>query len=193
MAVVLTGIVADFKRVPYVKPPDMQRLYTAMPRALVYFTVVNSTIPAKPASDQQNIQVATDLPTEFAYRMVSAIIDIRQDVADDWDANGIFEVTNAMRSQELGQINRHAITSSLANTFAPIIPERMYRVDPIPTYIMQSLQRNVAPTLDFRLSNQGADAGATGFIQFFASFLEYDLEQVQMFPPLFPQLTYAIA
>ncbi len=193
MAIVLTGFTAQFKRVPYLKPPDMQRMYTAMPRALVAFTLT-ATIPAKPVNDQQNVQVGVNLPTTFAYRMIVGNCSIKQDVAGDWDTNGVLRVTNAMRGQEpTGQTNEHVCNSQLTNSFAVITPVRLYRTLEVPTYIMQSIAVNAAPVVDFRYSNNDVAVGAAGTILFFAQFYEYDIEQVQAFPPLVPVLTYAIA
>jgi len=193
MAVVLTAFTGQFKRVPYIKPPDLQRMQTAIPRALLAFTL-SASIPAKPVNDQQNVQVAVQLPTTFAYRMVSAICTIKQDVADDWDTAGSLRVTNGMRGQAAtGQSNEHAIGSQLGSAFATSAPERYYRLDPQPTYIIQSIAVNAAPVVDFRFTNIAAAVGAAGNILFFCQLYEYDIEQVQRFPPLVPVLTYAIA
>ena len=193
MAIVLDAFVANFSRVPFVKPPDLQRIYTPMPRALVRFTVVNGVVPLKPVNDQQNVQVICDLPETFAYRMNDAIIAIRQDKADDWDSGAQLQVTNAMRGQELGQVNRHLMNGTLTVTFAAITNEQLWQLARIPTYIMQTNVPNVTPGVDFRFTNINAAAASAGVINFFCSFYEYDIEQVEMFPPLVPTLTYALA
>lgn len=193
MAVVLVGLTSAFERVPFIKPPDMGRMLTAIPRALVAFTLQAAVVAAKPVNDQINVQVAVNLPTSFAYRMISSVCSIKADTADDYEANANFRVTNAMRGQAAGQTNDHGMSSLLTQAFAPIVPERLYHVEPIPTYIMQSIAPLGAPVLDFRFSNVAAAAMAAGTLSFFAQFYEYDIEQVQMFPPLTPILTYSLA
>lgn len=196
MAIVLTGISAIFRRVPFIKPPDLARQFTPIPRARVDFINNNVVIPLKPVNDQQNFQIACNVPTTFAYRLLSSLIKVRQDQADNWDAVGQLQITNGMRGQTLGQVSTHPIVSELTNSFSTILPERLYFTAPdraAPTYIIQSLSRDVAPVIDFRLSNNDVTAAAAGVLQFFASFYEYDIEQVEMFPALIPTLTYALA
>jgi len=196
MAIVLAGLTSTFTRVPFVKPPDLQRMYTSLPRARVDATITNGTVPAKPLNDQINLQVAVDLPTTFAYRLISMVAAIRIDEGQDWDSVGQLQITNGMRGQALGQVNRHPILSERTLSFSVITPEQLYFMSPdkgLPTYIIQSLRTNVAPVVDFRFSNQNTEDSAAGVINFFASFFEYDIEQVQMYPPLVPTLTYALA
>lgn len=193
MAIVLTGFTAEFTRVPFIKPPDLQRMYTAIPRALVEFTVNDGVVPLKPVNDQQNVQIAVGLPESFAYRMNDMVVSIRQDKADDWDDGAQLQVTNALRGQPLGQVNRHLMNGTLTVTFATITNEKLWSLDRVPTYIMQTNRPLVTPVVDFRFTNINATAAAAGVINFFATFYEYDIEQVEMFPPLVPTLTYALA
>ena len=192
MAVVLTGFTAAFTRVPFVKPPDLQRMYTSLPRARVDFVVQDGVIPLKPVNDQQNVQVGVDLPTTFAYRMISSMIAVRQDQAFAWDAFGQLIITNAMRGQPLGQDNRHLIASENTREFTTSLSERLYFTNndtAMPTYILQSLRTNVAPVVDFRLTNTDAVAAGAGVLNFFASFFEYDIEQTEAFPVHYAALT----
>lgn len=193
MAIVIDGFTGVFKRVPFVKPPDLQRMFTALPRSIVHFNVINQTLSAKPLNDQQQVQVILNLPFEFAYRMVDAIMSLRQDVANNFNDSGQLEITNSLRGQPLGQVNRHVLRGTDTTTFTPFVADVLVVPDRVPTYIMQSVSPGISPGLDFRMINLQAAASAAGFINFFASFYEYDIEQVQMFPPLVPgALTYAL-
>lgn len=196
MAIILTAFTPVITRVPWVKPPDLQRVFTAQPRARLDFTVRDGVVPLKPINDDQNNQIVCLLPQTFAYRMISATCAIRQNSANDYDAFAQMQVTNAMRAHQLGLTVRHPMPSGISSSFSPVTPERIWFADSLqgmPTYIMQSIQVNVAAGVDFRFSNTIDPASGAGVINFFASFWEFDIEQVQMFPPLVPQaLTYSL-
>jgi len=194
MAIVLSSLTADFTRVPYIKPPDLQRMFTAIPRARVDFTVIGGTVPAKGLNDQLNLQVLTNLPLTFAYRLISFTAAILIDEGQGWDNVGQLQITNGMRGAAPGQVNKHPLVSERTNSFSVITPEQLYflTANGLPTYMIQAVRPGVAPVVDFRFSNQATEDSAAGTIEFFASFYEYEIEQVQMFPPLVPTLTYTL-
>lgn len=186
MAVVSDQFVSTFSRTVFIKRPDATRMFTAEPRAIVNFNVFNGTLSAKPLSDQQNIVVLVDLPLAFAYRMIELNCSISQDVADDWDRGVFLEVTNAIRSLEPGSVERHPGTNT---SLVRRNVTGVWAIDfPVPRYIMQALRPNVAAAMSFEAGNQNAAAGSAGVINFYASFLEYEIEQVQMYPVHFPWL-----
>jgi len=168
-------------------------MVTAMPRSLVTFIVNQGVISAKPLNDQQTVQVVVDLPVQFAYRMINGELMIAQDEAFAYTDGGELQSTNLMRGQALGVTTRHLMRSAEVLSFATIVAQHFWLVDRIPTYIMQSISAGVAGVLDFRIVNNNAAAAAAGTLNFYASFFEYDIEQVQMFPPLIPTLTYSLA
>jgi len=195
MAIVLTGFPSNFVRVPFLKPPDMVRMQTAIPRAVVWFVTTLGVLPAKPLNDQQKIQFSTLLPLTFAYRMIGANINVQQDNTDDWNVNGECKISNSMRGQPLGTNTNHGMESQNGSTFAAITGNRNYFFAPttMPTFILQSIAPNTQAGCDFRFGNDAAAAGGAGVVNFWAYFYEYDIEQVQMFPPLVPALTYALS
>ncbi len=193
MAVVLQAFAAVQTRVPFIKPPDMPRMATAIPRSILRFSFSSLTVDIKPVNDQYTGQVAIVLPTTFAYRMIDMNWAIRQDESPNYEPVGVVQVSNAMRNEALGLVISHAMPSHPTLTFASIGGERIWNVERIPTYIMQSIGSNSSVGVDFRVVNVTAAAAAAGFSSFYCQFYEYDIEQVQMYPPLVPTLTYAIA
>jgi len=196
MAVVLTARTTTFNRVPFIKPPDMQRMFTAMPRALVNSTLELSAIPAKPINDQQNVQVICVLPTQFAYRMISANIMVEQDVANAWGPGAELQLTGGIRG-ELSSFTAHhpMITATESFTFSTSVPQNHWTFPrgALPTYIIQGFGPGFAPIIDFRMTNVSAPAGAAGSVSALVRWYEFDIEQVQMFPPLVPgALTYDV-
>ncbi len=109
MAVVLTSLSATLTRTVFIKPPDMVRQLTSLPRAIVNFNILNGTIDAKPVNDQQELIVGMTLPSEFAYRMLDMTVSLIQDVANDWSPRAYFELTNAIRNLEVGATERHVV------------------------------------------------------------------------------------
>ncbi len=195
MAIVLTSFALNQVRVPFTKPPDMVRQFTAMPRATLAFINSGGVLPAKPLNDQQKIQFSIILPTTFAYRLIGVGVNVQEDLVDAWERNGELQITNGMRGQPLGITTRHPMESIFGTTFSAITGNLnfFFRDRVMPTFIIQSLKQNVAAGLDFRFGNDAAAASAAGVVNFFAFLYEYDIEQVQNYPPLVPQLTYAIA
>lgn len=195
MAIVLTGFQTNFVRVPFIKPPDLARMVTAIPRAVVWFINNAGTLPAKPLNDQQKIQFTNLLPLQFAYRLINAGVNVQVQQSDDWNINGEVIISNSMRGQPLGVSTRHSMEGKVGSTFATITGNINYFFSPqtMPTFVVQSIRQNTQAGLDFRFGNDAAAAATAGVVNFFAYYYEYDIEQVQMFPPLVPALTYAIA
>jgi len=192
MAVVATQFTPAPTRVPFLKPPDMQRMQTSMPRAILSFTLVGGTLDAKPINDDQTLSVATNLPREFAYRMIDMELTVVQDVAFAWQFGGEMQITNAWRGEPLGLTTRHSMTATESNSFG-FVQQTHWVVQRQPTSILQSISPGVAAGITFRVTNATDPAGAAGTVLFFCRFFEYDIEQVQMFPPLVPAaLTYTI-
>ena len=191
MAVVLDSLTATFSRTVFTKPPDLQRMFTPLPRSLVSFSILNGVISAKPLDDTAELVVGMSLPGTFAYRMVELSASMIQDTARDWNGLTFLEVTNAIRNLEGGATQRHAYLRS-NGTHTPT-PTEMWilggsdgKPDP-PGYIFQ---RNTAdPVVTFKANNDTAAASAAGTFNIHAAFLEYEIEQAEAFFLHYPVLT----
>ncbi len=187
MAVVLTSLTAEFNRTVFVKPPDMQRLFTAIPRSIVTFHILNGVVDAKPVNDQQELIIGLSLDSAFAYRWIDLAFHLSQDVAHDWNARGYLEITNGIRNLEVGMTQNHVIVMDDI-VVVPGASERLTArtgVDPVVRYIIQvppNSPLGAAPIITMKASNETAAVGAAGTCNFYASFYEYDIEQVEMYP-----------
>ncbi len=193
MAVVLTSLSATLTRTVFIKPPDMVRQLTSLPRAIVNFNILNGTIDAKPVNDQQELIVGMTLPSEFAYRMLDMTVSLIQDVANDWSPRAYFELTNSIRNLEVGATERHVvIIEDLIRIPTPVEMwiARVPAWHALPRYIIQARTQTATPVITFKATNQNAAVGAAGTINFFVSYFEYDLEQVEMFPVHSPLLVF---
>ncbi len=195
MAVVQDFLTATLRRTVFVKPPDLQRQLTAIPRAIVTFAIQNGVISIKPVNDQQELNIGLTLDGNFAYRWIDLMWSLDQDVAFDWNTRGYLELTNVIRNLELGMTLRHVVVMDDV-TIVPGGGERIMArtgVDPVPAmrYIIQTPAAfpTASPVISFKATNQTAAAGIAGTTNFYASFYEYDIEQVEMFPIHYAQLT----
>ncbi len=199
MALVSDQLVSAFSRTPFIKPPDLAREWTAMPRALVNFEILNGVISAKPVNDQQELLVAIDLPVQFAYRMVSINVALLQDVANDWDAFASVEITNAVRGLQGGNTQQWSMANDLMHDRSigggdP--PGEMFisrfAHGGMPTDILQS-RDGLGAVITYVATNSNVAVGIAGTVNFLATFLEFDIEQAQRFPLHWPFMTYARA
>ncbi len=190
VAVVSTQLVAAFTRTPYIKPPDLTREWTAMPRSLVNFDILNGVLAAKPVNDQQELIISFALPTEFAYRMLSLVVSLIQDVAHDWRNRSYLEVTNGIRGLQIGATSRYAMSNESLDRIPTISEMFLARFQRAPPGDVFQARDGVAPVITFKASNQTAAVGAAGTVNCLATFLEYDIEQAQRFPIHWPALIY---
>ncbi len=174
-------------RIPFLKPPDMQRMIGPMPRSIVTFGIDEAVLELKPINDQQTVQVAVDLPVSFAYRMVSTELSIVQQGGAGTYVDGELHISGGLRSRPVSFTSKHVMPKFSTLTFAPIAGGASWRMDVVPSFIIQSVVGpGFAPIVDYRIVNNGAPAASAGTLSFLAMFYEYDVEQVQMFPALVP-------
>ncbi len=195
MAVVLDSLTATFRRTAFIKPPDMVRQVTAIPRAIVTFEVNAGVISAKPLDDTAELIIGMSVDFSFAYRWIDLMWSLDVDAAFDWNNRAYLEITNAIRN--LGNFTlRHVVVCDDV-TVVPGPSERIIArtgVDPVPgmRYIMQVIPGSAAgagPIITFKASNETAAASLAGTTNFYASMYEYDIEQVETFPIHYAQLT----
>lgn len=195
MAVVQDSLVATLRRTVFIKPPDMVRQLTAIPRAIVTFNILNGVISAKPLNDTAELVISLILDGNFAYRWIELVWSLTQDVAFNWNNRQYLELTNSIRNLEIGATQHHVVVSDDV-TVVPgpserIIARAQQFVSNIPRYIIQTPAVNpqATPVITFKASNENVAVGAAGTSNFLASFYEYDIEQVEMYPIHFAALT----
>lgn len=180
-------------RTVFVKPPDLLRDYTAIPRAIVNFSVSGGTVSAKPLNDTQETQVSIVLDFRFAYRLVDLTQTILQDVANDWGSIPYLEVLNAIRRVPQGTVMRFPwnLVDSFTSAAAELNMVRPIDGRPAPRAILQgTVGGQISPVITFKTFNLTAAAGAAGTIDFWAAFLEFEIEQVERFPIHYPVTVY---
>jgi len=196
VAVVLDSLSAEFQRTVFVKPPDMVRQLTAIPRSILTFRISGGVISAKPLNDTAELIIGMQVDFSFAYRWIDLMFVLTQDAAFDWNNRAYLELTGALRNLPVSFTMRHVVVLDDI-TVVPGPSERIMArtgVDPVPgmRYIIQappSAAAGVGPTITFKASNETAAAALAGTTDFYASLYEYDIEQVESYPIHYAQLT----
>ncbi len=194
MALVNDSFVPTQSRTVFRKFPDMQRELTPFPRALMNFSVSAGVVSAKPLDDNYRADISISLDFRFAYRLLELTQTILQDNANDYASVPYLAVLNGIRRIPQGTTVRFPF--NLVDSFTAVDPTtELNMIRPMdgqvrPSGILQSILPAVSPTINFHTFNQTAAAGLAGTLDFFASFLEYDVEQVENFPIHFPFLTF---
>ncbi len=175
-------------------PPPELIAFSAMPHAIVRFSINEAAISAKPASDQQELIVGIVLPTNFAYQLLELNASLTQDVARDWEPRSYLEITNGMGNDvATGQTNRWAFVNEDTNRVpsgGEMFITRWLGVNSVPRHIIEANSPVATPVISFKTSNQNANVGAAGTYSFWASFMEFEIEQVRRYGVHFPIPTY---
>ncbi len=188
MAHVQDSFGTTITRQVFLKPPDAVRQFTSMPRALVNYQITDGVVSAKPLNDTAETQVSIVLDFRFAYRLVDLTQHIIQDEANSWMPVAYLEITNAMRGMPAAVTSRHAwsLADSLTSAAGEMSVARPLNAEAGPRYVLQSVLQGIAPTITFKSFNITATAALAGTLSFMASFMEFDLEQVEGFPVHWP-------
>ena len=190
MAQVLTSLLCTRTRQVFTRMPDMSREYTPVPRAIVQFNLLNGVLDAKPVNDTLELVVSAGLELRAAYRFLDFSMSVIADAANDFRAIGYMQTINAIRGVEAGGVTRHPFsvsdTTLRDNSLDEIALARFVSVNDSPRFVFQAVRPGIAPTVTWNMINLTAAACLAGTVDFYCSFLEYDIEQVEHFPLHFP-------
>ncbi len=171
----------------------MVREFTAMPRAIVNFDLLDGVISAKPVDDQQELIISMTLDPAFAYRFLELTVALTQNVAQNWQRFGYLELTNAIRNLVAGATQRHLIQNEVLTQ----VPQGgnqwiTHHQAPgnMPRYVVQATAQQSAPVITFKATDQAAAVATAGVVKFHCAWMEFDIEQAERFPIHWPALTY---
>ncbi len=192
MAVVLDTIATVETRTVYTKPPDYARQYTAIPRAIVNFSLAPTAISLKPVNDQQELQLTLALNREFAYRLLDFNVWVTQDVAADWENFGYMEIVNGVRNLPVGTVMRHSVVLAKTRRIDALIEMWNAGFDhgTKPGYLIQAVNTAATTVVRFEAANIAAAAGAAGSVGAMITFMEYEIEQAEYVAMHHPSLAY---
>ncbi len=183
MAVVNTVLGSTLQRTVFTKPPDAQRQYTPIPRAVVNAFIIEGVLDAKPVNDTQELQIAVVLDPKFVYQLVDFNVSAIQDVANDWNVRGYIEIQNGIRNLPAGMTTRWSVPLDDTRqnvTATEVWIARGINFEGMPRFLIQARPGQLA-IFNFFAHNPTAAVGAAGVIDSYFSFFEYEIEQAQYF------------
>ncbi len=174
--------IADF--VPYERPPQPYTLWSAIPRGLQSFIVSSDQLEAKPVNDTFLLNITLTLPPNFAYVMADMNIGIIQDRAVDWDNKCNLNVQNFYRANVTLSVG---LASNWLQEFPTNAADDTQRtnlglISLLPTYPIIGSQGTSGALIVASMWNNNATVAATGTINAYFSFWQFDLEQVRKYP-----------
>jgi hypothetical protein len=192
MAVVQDEFTSTLTRTVFTKPADYVRQYSALPRAMVNYSINDGVISAKPINDQQELEIHCVLDPKFAYRLVDMACDVIQDVAAAWDPRGYIEVSDLVRNLPPGARQRMPMAlDDITRTPTAVAGWALVRGSSrYPAMVLQQLPGGIVNSFDFHATNQSDPAGAAGVVNSFFSFFEYEIEQAEYVALHYSTLTY---
>ncbi len=184
MAIVTTALFFTRDYVPYERPPQPETLWTAIPRGLQSGFVNEEVLDLKPVNDDQRLTVTMTLPGNFGYVMADAQLTITQNRANDWADSCNLNITNFYRGTPVGYFANYRQPLEVDGRF---LKRSMVVSQPWPTFPLVAPQRTAPIIIVFDAWNGQDTAATAGTVSAFASFWQFDLEQIRKFPINSPQ------
>ena len=185
MAIVDTIPTLAQSRQPFEKPPQIETMWSPIPRGFLHFALDGAVLDAKPVNDDQHLRISGVLPQGFAYQFVQIGMTIEQDVSASWASRCIMRMVNWTPDAVAG--NHLIFSLEDASEFgdaAAVSPVTVLRgLDTRHSLSHQIMFQPGRGIMSFSLLavNETDPAGAAGTVDFLASFLEYDLNQAVRF------------
>ncbi len=187
MAIVDTIPTLTVTRQPFETPPQYRSMWGAVPRGFVHFALDGVALDAKPINDDQHLRISGVLPAGFAYQFMQLGMTIEQDVAASWNAKAIMRLVNwtpnAAHGAHLVFQLEDGFEFADAGAVSPVTVLRGLHAAgawPLGHQVIFSVAK-AAISFSFLAVNESDPAGAAGTVDFFASFLEFDLTQATRF------------
>lgn len=184
MALVTQNATARSVYVPYERPPDVQTLWTAIPRGL--FSLVQSSVAltTKPVNDDFLLNIAGTLPPNFGYVFESTHFSIAQNVASDWGDSVLLNLQNFFRGDGNNGLNANIVSGFFETDRATTTKclDRTISSTPYPTFPMIAPQGSGGILTNFSGFNNQNPASSGGTFQYWLSFWQFDLEQIRKYP-----------
>ncbi len=181
MALVIQTEAATETYIPYERPPDNFALWSAIPRGLVSFLVDTQQLDLKPVNDTFLLNITGTLGGNFGYVMMDANLTLNQDRAADWEKFCNFGLQNYYRAPlnlSLG-VSSNWVQDMVTFSGSTNL---MAQTQAWPTFPIIGTPGSSGIQMTMSAFNATATAAAVGTMNFYASFWQFDLEQIRKFP-----------
>lgn len=175
MALITTTFTPDAITQPFTIFPEPITRFSAMPRAEVHYDIIGGSVTLSGVGDQQAIEVLCFLPVNFAYAIVDLFMDlcIAGTAANTWDRSARCSFNNANVGRTISVI----FPAQAAEDSNTVNSQCLQWVPSTLPKIVQAAPPGINdPFLHVGIENSELNKGA-GTFNFFARFLQYDIEQ----------------
>lgn len=183
-AVTTTNITMTPTYRPFERPPDPGALWTAIPRGLRGFVVIQGVLDAKPSPNQQLLTLSAALPNNFAYVFAEIHLTISQNRAGDWNDGYTLNLQGWYQGNpdSFATWNMPWTDGLVTPASGPPAVEKSS-----PAHSMDSLPKapmfaDTSLLISIQAQNQVATAALEGQVHAYINFWEFDLEQVRKYP-----------
>lgn len=190
MANVAVAIAMTPTYLAYERPPDRQALWSAIPRGLRGFAVAVGELTAKPLNDTETIDLSGTLPGNFAYVFAEIGLTLRQDTMSDWDSEYTLNLQNYYQGN-LAMSQSWNFDLALHGLIRDARGAGHTALASTPRQPMWAPRGTSGILINISSFNAGAPVAATGTIDCYINFWEFDLEQVRKYPVNAPIPTHS--
>lgn len=186
MALIIQNLPMTPDYVPYERPPQALTLWSAIPRGLQSFVVATGALEAKPLNDDILLNLTATLPPKFGYVLMDLKLDIAVNTAFDWSVAMSLNLQNYYRAPEALSLPLSSTWRGdfdIANAITSTTRTSRWRGNnPLPTFPIIGTPGTSGALVVISASNSIDAAQATGVINAYISFWQFDLEQIRKYP-----------
>lgn len=183
MAVDTQTIEMSHTYVPFERPPQPYTLWTAIPRGLTTFFVDAQVLDAKALNDDAILRLTATLQPNFGYVFADWSLQIDQDRAADWGNQATVNFQSFLR---IPGANSVALQMTWFDDFSvhelSSTSKVVRHLNRHPSFPMINTAGDSGIRVTLGAFNAVDTAALAGVVNAFATFWQFDLEQIQKYP-----------
>lgn len=170
--------------VPYERPPQAQTLWSAIPRGLYSLVIANAVLDAKPVNDDALLVIPATLPRNYAYVFQDMAWSMVQGRASDWHDRCQINLQTFFRGNRDLQMHwmvGSETTGQNNNTRVLVHSDGTGGFKPMPRFPLLD-EDGAGVQFTFHAWDNADTVSTAGTFDFYASFWQFDLEQIRKYP-----------
>ena len=188
MAVITTTAIAAVTYQPYAGIPDIDAAFTSIPRGHIDVSVESFAIALVGAGDTQLLRLSVDLPRNFAYSLVNVATSIRNNtlLTVKFEDNATLKLENASGAARtiVYDVPMTALGVATAGP-TPLGLKIWGPTAPVPNLVLKPATSVSQVRMSYQVNN-GTDNDVAHQFNFYAKFLQFDIEQTLHYAPNAP-------
>ncbi len=168
----------------YVRPAQPYTLWSVIPRGLQSFIVDTQQLDAISVGDGALLQLTATLPPNFAYVMVDFNLTLAMEAAGtEWATAFNLNLQNYYRANQTLSLGLSSDwPQQMVSRAQDTSTRALVRDQPWPSFPLVAPQGSSGVLVVASTFNNAGNARAAGTINAYASFWQFDLEQIRNFP-----------